>query len=355
MRNTYKIIIALLMLLNIKYSKAQSPLYDLNWQKNTTYSDDFTGTSLNTTLWHALDCPSGDCCNWGGGTAFSNQNAYLSGGYLVLQVDSPAGYCFNSGNNVGIKTGGIHSQSEFFNYGYIEINAQLPGFIDGNGVAHADKFWPAFWSIHEITTPPCIHDEIDVMDECCSIYSDAKTTGSGWSHTDGSCGMSGPWQSHTNSTTLCNSYHKIAAEWNSDRIIFYFDDVPWFATVNDPTICTHAASIYIDEQINNATYPWYTGTPFPQYMKVDYFYYWTLNTTNCSSSLTILDNTALGNYYVRGTAGVRSDIIFGDGAHTISLSSGDHDVFRAVNTITINGELTVPSGAEFTAEPTPCN
>ena len=87
---------------------------------------------------------------------------------------------------------------------------------------------------------------------------------------------------------------------------------------------------------------------------VDYFRYYTLN-KDCSNSLTILSNTDLSSYWNGGSVGVKSDITFGNGAGTISLSSGDHMIFRAVNSITINGDFTVPAGAEFTAEPTPCN
>ena len=53
----------------------QTPLNDATWQIDTAKSDEFDGTVLNSAKWHILDCPSGDCCNFGGGTAFEKGNA----------------------------------------------------------------------------------------------------------------------------------------------------------------------------------------------------------------------------------------------------------------------------------------
>jgi hypothetical protein len=78
---------------------------------------------------------------------------------------------------------------------------------------------------------------------------------------------------------------------------------------------------------------------------------------DCSNNLTILNNTDLNNYWVPGTPAVKSNITFGNGSGSISLGDTDPDrmIFRAVNTITIYGDFTVPLGSEFTAVPTPCN
>jgi len=109
---------------------AQTPLNDKNWlPKNTSLSDEFNGTSLNTNLWQALDCPSGIGYNWGGSTAFSNQNVTVGGGVLSL-ITTGEQFCFNvPPNNIGYKTGGIWTINESYNYGYIEIYAQLPGLM----------------------------------------------------------------------------------------------------------------------------------------------------------------------------------------------------------------------------------
>src|SRR5580704_5214734 len=71
------------------FVKAQTPANDLNWILDSIKSDEFNGAYINTSKWHVLDCPSGDCCNYGGGTAFEKGNASDSGGLLRLRVDGP--------------------------------------------------------------------------------------------------------------------------------------------------------------------------------------------------------------------------------------------------------------------------
>jgi hypothetical protein len=88
-------------------------------------------------------------------------------------------------------------------------------------------------------------------------------------------------------------------------------------------------------------------------MKIDYFNYWKLK-LDCSNPLLIANNTALATYWTPGTPAIKSDITFGDGSAAIFLGTGNYYIFRAVNTITINGDFTVQAGAEFTAMPTPC-
>jgi hypothetical protein len=355
----------------IPNSKAQSPLYDLNWHFETSKSDSFNSATFNTSKWQKLDCYTGVGYNWGGSSAWDAALAKQTGnGYLELQSDtitSPSYYYCFSGNghkwNIGKKTAGIWSKYSNYSYGYAEINTKLPGF-SVSGVGHARKLWPAFWFAND--TAACLHDEIDIMDECCSIYADGKTIGSGSGH-DVSCVQTNPapWKSFTNPTPFCDSYHKIAAEWNTDRMIFYIDDVPWYSTYysyvpmvpmqlvidfqlfggyDSLQVPPHGTEEYFEHSDTSNIHSW----------KIDHFFYWTLN-KDCSTSLTILNNTDLSNYWIAGVPAVKSDITIGNGAGSVSLSSGNHIIFRAVNTITINGEFIVPSGAEFTAESTPCN
>ena len=346
--------IAFMMTLFCGVICAQTPANDQNWQLNTGLSDEFNGTSLDGTKWQALDCPTGVGANWGGSSAFSSQNVSVSGGILNLKCDGPAsqGFCFNYPlqNIVGYKTAGIWSLNESYSYGYLEIYAQLPGFIDGNGVAHADKFWPAIWTYHQEFTGSCEtdHDELDIMDQCCNEYSDAKTIGYGGYDHDVNCTAIGwPTSLYTNSVPLCNSYHKYAVEWNTNKVIFYFDDLPLHEIYT--SVSMNPMKAVIDLQLDGSS-NFYSGAPFPEYMNLDYYRYYQLNKA-CSTSATILNNTDLANYIFS----VKSDITFGNGANSVSLNSTDVKYFRAVNSITINGDFTVPLGAEFGLLPTDCN
>ncbi|MFA5300744.1 MAG: glycoside hydrolase family 16 protein [Lutibacter sp.] len=334
---------------------AQSPSDDENWQIDMSKSDEFSGTSLDLSKWHPLNCPSNDCYNWGGSSAFSNQNVSVSGGILYLKCDGPSsqGFCFNNPPNfVGYKTAGITSINENYDYGYIEIYARFPGFVDGSGNGHADKFWPALWAYHQEFNGDIEidHDEIDIIDQCCSIYADAKTTGSGCSDTsiNGQAVTKG-FEYRTNPTVFCNSYHKYAVEWNTDRVKFYFDDVPYYEIYD--TINMDTLKVVLDFQLaGDPDYPFYQGTSFPQYMYIDYFRYYTLK-KDCNINAAINDNQDLSNF----NFAVKQNIRIGNGSSYIFLSSGDIVTFRATNEITINGDFTVPLGSELNLIPTPCN
>lgn len=334
---------------------AQAPSHDANWEINLSKSDEFGGTLLNTSKWHALNCPSGDCCNWGGSSAFSNQNVSVSGGILSLKCDGPTsqGFCFNyPPNTVGYKTAGITSINSNYDYGYIEIYAKLPGFVDHNNVGHGDKFWPALWTYHQEFNGSIEidHDEIDIIDQCCSYYADTKTTGSGCSDTaiNGQA-VTTAFEYRTNPTVLCSSYHKYAVEWNTDRVKFYFDDVPYFLIFD--TINMDPMMVVMDFQLAaDPTYPFYTGTPFPQYMNIDYFRYYTLK-KDCNTNVIINNNNDLNSF----NFAVKHNIQIGNGLSSIYLTSGDIITFRATNEISIYGDFTVPLGSELNLIPTPCN
>lgn len=373
---------------------AQTPLYDQNWHLDSALSDEFSQTSLDLSKWDILDCGQAPPeFPWGYGQQWNGaSNAYLgtlSNGNrgLILKCENSTIYC--SGTGTGYKSGGIRTYNtttygDDYSFGYIEIYSQLPGYVDSNGVGHADKFWPAFWTYAQLQDPlgsyNC-HDEVDVMDECCSIYHDGKTIHCGAWGCCPSCSTSSSNADLTGNTNylgyytspsfLCDTvvngsgsnFHKIGMERDMSKIIFYVDDVPTWEWYRDSLFETMVPqAVVIDLQLakdngspNYTPYTFDPNTPWTTYpmkecMQVDYFHYYTL-ILDCSTSVTMLNNTDLANF----SWGVKSAITFGNGSNSISLTSGDHKVFRAVSSLTVNGTLTVPVGAEFSLIPTPCN
>lgn len=331
--------------------KGQSPANDLNWQLDGAKSDEFNEDTINRNLWHILDCPSGDCCNWGGGTAFEKGNVSDSGGFLRLRVDGP-GYAPIPCNRETFATGGIVTDSSNYSYGYFEISAQLPGFYSKSGPC-GQKFEPTFWTDYDVYDTSCIviHNEIDIfdIDGIQNIYSDSVI--GGWWYQNGHCGAYSVGTGRTSSSTpLFATFHKYAVAWTSNAIIFYFDDTPYFQKYNDPSLLMHPLKVYIDEQLTDSSVHFCDGIPFPQYYLVDYFRYYTLK-LDCSASVLLLTNADLAAYVYS----VKSGITFGNGTDSISLNSGDVKYFRAVNSITINGTFTAPLGSELGLIPTPCN
>jgi beta-glucanase (GH16 family) len=328
----------------------QTPANDLTWQIDTAKSDEFNSTSINTSKWHILDCPSGDCCNWGGGTAFEKGNATDSGGLLRLRVDGP-GYAPIPCDREQYATGGLASDSAYYTYGYYEMYAEFPGFYS-NGSPCGAKFQPSLWMAYVQADTTCveIHNEIDPVIPG-PLYTNASANNSGWSYQNGNCGAYTVGQAEFNSPVpLFAAFHKYGLEWNTNKIIFYFDDLPYAEFYNSPTMVMHPMYLYIEQGLGDASYPFCPDTPFPQYYSVDYFRDYTLK-LDCGTSSLMLTNADLAAYVFS----VKSDITFGNGRDTISLNSTDVKYFRAVNTITINGTFTAPLGSELGLIPTPCN
>ncbi len=329
----------------------QTPLNDLNWQADSAASDEFNSDSINTVMWHILDCPGGDCCNWGGGTAFQKGNATESGGLLRLRVDGPGIAPVPCDRNT-FATGGVVSNSPVYQYGYYEISAELPGFIS-NGTPCAQKFEPTFWMDYDTAHNGCVlvHNEIDIFD--ISGYADAKsdTVEGGWWFQNGHCGTYTPGGGKCHSSSpLFQAFHKYALEWDSNSLVFYFDDVPYYAVYNDPVKPMHSMKLYIDEQLTDSSLHFCPNIPFPQYYLVDYFRHYALK-TSCGSHITLLDSAALAAYQFS----VKSSLTFGNGSDSISLKSTDVKYFRAADSITIYGTFTAPLGSELGLIPTPCN
>lgn len=325
-----------------------SPKFDDNWVLDYEKSDEFNSIILDTSKWNALDPYNGIGYNWGGGQRFRPENVSIDGNYLQLKVeDIPSSNKYYSG--------GIQSIHHNYSYGFFEIRARLPGFYK-DGTPCGKGFWPAFWTyyVEEEDTCRIIHDEIDILEPSGSQYESAMSNVAGWHDEDPTCikehiKISGDvW--YTNTQPLFVDFHKYSVEWLPDRIIFYFDDKPFYVSYNHPKMVMKPQFVVIDQQIDGNTPP-YPNTPLPQFMTVDYFRYYRLNDNSCGETALILNNSQLNNFIY----GVRKNIVIGNGSSTIYLSPGDKKTFRATNEITINGTFIVPVGCELNLIPTPCN
>ncbi len=345
-----RIYLLVLLLFGYFQSIGQTPSNDLNWVLDTAKSDEFNSTTINSSKWHILDCPSGDCCNWGGGTAFERGNTTDSGGILQLRTDGP-GFAPIPCNRGQFATGGIASDSANYSYGYYEMYAQLPGFYS-NGSPCCGKIQPSLWMAYQVNDTSCIeiHNEIDPVIPG-PLYTNASTIVSGWSYQNGNCNFNTIGEAQFNSPVpLFSGYHKYGLEWNTNKIIFLFDDAAYSENYNSPTMTMHPLFLYIEDGLADTTYSFCPNTTFPQYMNIDYFRYYKLN-LDCGTSTTILTNADLAAYIYS----VKSDITFGNGSSSVTLNNTDVKYFRAVNTITINGTFTAPLGSEFGLIPTACH
>lgn len=352
-KNIRSLLIGIFLLVTfISHNAAQTPDNDLNWYLDTALSDEFNSDTINTAKWHILDCPSGDCCNWGGGNAFQKGNVNDSGGILRLRVDGPGHSPIPCNNRASYNSGGIESYSYNFSYGYLEIYAQLPGFYS-NGQPCGLKFEPSFWMYYEKYDTSClvIHNEIDPLIPDCVQYATANYDLCGWSYQNGNCGSYGVGSGvYLSPIPLFLSYHKYAVEWNTNMMLFYFDDIIFSENYNSPTFTMHPLKISINILLCDTAAQFCPNIIFPQYMSVDYFRYYKLN-LDCGSNAVLLDSSDVANY----AYSVKSSITFGDGSNSISLKSSDVKYFRAVDSITVYGTFTAPLGCEIGLIHTACN
>ena len=329
-----------------------APNIDENWELNTAKCDEFNSTILDNSKWDALDPWNGIGYNWGGGQYFRPANVSVDGNYLQLKVEDISW-------SDKYYSGGVQSTDHNYSYGYFEIRAKLPGFYN-SGLPCGEGFWPAFWTYyveHDVNGCRTIHDEIDILEPSGSQYADAKSNVAGWHDEHPDCNIDhvkisgNVWYTH--SQPLFDNYHKYAVEWLPDRIIFYFDDQPFYVEFNHPKMVMEPQFVVIDQQIDGGLPVPYLNpnTPLPQYMSVDYFRYYSLSNNYCNQNATILNNSQLSSFLFA----IRKNIFIGNGSSSISLSSGDNITFRATNEIIINGDFTVPLGSELNLIPTPCN
>lgn len=376
MRKINFILLFTAMFLLAQTAKAQLPVNDSAWVKQTSLSDEFT--TLDTACcsgfwWTGTSTPSIN--SWGAEQDRKN-NVLRSGDTLVIKADTikqSDGWPTTTNTVWNTYTpnvvsyayqGGAILSDSVYKFGYIEIYAKYPtGYY---------ALWPAFWLQNN---SPCSgtewYNEIDVA-ECSADDADsASHMGTGYNAVT-NCSGSGP--SHgVNVPFSISGWHKYAIEWNSNRLTWYFDDVA-VRTVYDGT----GASIpqhYLTLYLNFAVYPWNawnptcfsqgynwtygvggsqprTPTNYPQYFKVDYVRDYKL-LPDCSNHLANM--TSPWQYkrkvmdYIT-TAGPSYSITFNP-----STVAGSHTL-RAVNYVTLDENTTInPSGTGyFAVDIVPC-
>ncbi|MDB5229500.1 MAG: hypothetical protein JWN76_305 [Chitinophagaceae bacterium] len=188
----------------IGYVNAQSSSAVTYEYNNLVWSDEFSGTTVNTGNW-VFETGGG---GWGNNEKqyYQASNATVSNGTLVItakkqQVGS------NAYTSARMKTAGKHQ----FTYGRIEARIKLPL---GQGL------WPAFWmlgaNIGTVGWPQC--GETDIMEH---INTDNIIHGTIHWYNNGHASYSG-----TISSTPAN-YHVYTVEWDSAAIRWYVDGVKY--------------------------------------------------------------------------------------------------------------------------------
>jgi beta-glucanase (GH16 family) len=247
-----------LLILIITYILTQN-LYSQAWK--LVWSDEFDGTTLNTTNWTRETGGDG----WGNNELeyYTNRdvNAFVSDGLLTIKAinESYGGRSYTSARL-------ITKGKRFFKYGKIEARIKLPY---GQGI------WPAFWTLGQnISTagwPAC--GEIDIMEMIGGgVNRDNRVYGTG--HWDNNGHQSYGLNYTLPSGNFSDDFHIFSIVWDANKIDWYCDNNKYCTLSLTPS--------YIDELkaehfilLNLAVGGNWPGNPngttvFPQTMQVDY-------------------------------------------------------------------------------------
>jgi beta-glucanase (GH16 family) len=169
-----------------------SPIAGTNYQ--LVWSDEFNGTSVDTSKWNEVGPWGEPVASHGANFRYDPSNVSVSNGVATITAQ-------RSGNSW---TGGILStdSTKEFQYGFVEVRAQLP---KGQG------FWPAIWLYGGSSA-----DELDVVE---SSGGDASTVYQVY-HFPG-----GQHQDRPSSPDWTTGYHLFQMKWEPGRLTYYIDNV----------------------------------------------------------------------------------------------------------------------------------
>ena len=249
---------------------------------NLTFSDEFNGTSLDTTKWGAQYTWS--CTNNDELEGYQAANVTEGGGLLTLTAKNQSVTC--SGATHPYTSGMIESSGKFSQlYGYYEARMQVPAY---------QGFWPAFWLLPESGAWP---PEIDTLE----LGQSGDFTTARMTNHFGVSG-SGSYDSQTWSnpgTAFGSALHTFGVNWEPGSLTFYIDGT-LRATINAPSCpatgsvggsgpeCISSVPMYV--LANLAVGGSYTGgvlgsTPFPSSMVVDYIRVYQQAAGGCYASI----------------------------------------------------------------------
>lgn len=222
--------------------------------------DDFSGSSLNTSLWTAVNTnsPTNNSLQ-----DYLPEQVTVENGNLVITSEnvSSRGLPYRSGQVISTTTQ---------QYGRWEVRAKLPT---------SQGMWPAIWLLSDQPWPS--GGEIDIMEnrgDQPNLTSSAVHWGTNppFSHD-----FTFREQKAIHNGQLVNyhnSFHTYAAEWDPGQVRFYVDDVH-FATIRDSDTNGYLASSFQPMRliINTAVGGTFSGNPdgstqWPQRFEVDYVY-----------------------------------------------------------------------------------
>ncbi len=222
------------------------------------WSDEFNDTALNDFFWkYEL----GNNNGWGNNELeyYTNnpKNITLSDGKLIITAlrENFGGFFYTSARILTRLS---------WKYGKIEARIKMP---------HGQGIWPAFWmlgaNINTVGWPAC--GEIDIVEMIGGVSGDNTAYGTAHWSSNGKQSKGGSYK--LPNAKLSDDFHVYRIEWDSQKIIWYLDDVLYYLLPFTPSMSAFQAPFFIILNLavggNWGGYPDAT-TVFPQTMIVDY-------------------------------------------------------------------------------------
>ena len=229
---------------------------------NMVWSDEFNGTTLNTSDWNydvGDGCPN---CGWGNNELeyyTAGDNLYFQNGKMIIEARKE-----NKNGKSYTSTRLTTLNKKSFKFGRVDIRAKLPS---GQGI------WPAFWMLGDNFTtagwPAC--GEIDIMEmlghQPNKVYSTI--------HYKSGTGSRNIEKNLVNTASLADEFHVYSLVWETDKIKTMLDD----KVIGEFSAAEVSGNYPFNEKFfflfNVAVGGNWPGSPnattyFPQFMMVDY-------------------------------------------------------------------------------------
>lgn len=275
-------------------------------QSTLVWSDEFNGTSLDTSKW---TCEIGNgSSGWGNNELeyytdrSDNVSVHDGALHITAKRENYNGYNYTSAR--------LKTQDKFyFTYGHIEARIALPS---GSGI------WPAFWmlgqNIGSVGWPAC--GEIDIIE---AINAENKVYGT--CHWD--CGGHAEYGNSSGSFDI-TQYHDYVCDWDDQYIRMYVDGNKYHeiyigGNAGD-TEELHRSQFLLLNVAVGGNWPGFSidDSKFPQSMKVDYIRVYQDNVNYTSTSANSVDKNT-------GSSGSTG------GQPTVNTASGDIYIYQDIN------------------------
>lgn len=300
----------------------QTPANDLNWQ--AYFFDDFTGP-LNTSFWKI---PSG---NW----QPKRENWTFDGvktenGILELPISEILP--IPEGGERKFNVSGLENRTFTYPYGFYEVRCQFPVPIGR---------WLTFWIIDGTVAHPSTDSSWEELDFVELHMTNEHQWTSGFHSTPTIDNMAFVGMPLPNTIMDFNTY---GIEWTPKCYILYFNGIP----IKEVFYNTRVPKLrQLTLRVTPGMSDW--GPPVDMTKetttKIDYIKIWTLKKD--LTAVTISNNSDVSSFVYN----IKQSIFFDARINNITIPIGLDLCFRAIESISVEGDFTVPTGAGLTLFP----